>query len=39
MARLTPEQQSANRRLAWILASIALVLGIGFVAKVVLFGR
>jgi hypothetical protein len=39
MARLTPEQQSANRRLAWILASIALVLGLGFVAKVVLFGR
>jgi hypothetical protein len=39
MARLTPEQQRANRRLAWILASVALVLGVGFVAKVVLFGR
>jgi hypothetical protein len=39
MARLTPEQQRANRRLAWILASVALVFGIGFVAKVVLLGR
>ena len=35
----TEEQKKANRRLAWILASIALVLGVGFVAKVVLFGR
>ena len=39
MARLTPEQQRANRRLAWILASVALVFGMGFVAKVVLLGR
>jgi hypothetical protein len=39
MARLTPEQQRANRRLAWILASVALVFGVGFVAKVVLLGR
>ena len=39
MARLTPEQLRANRRLAWILASVALVFGIGFVAKVVLLGR
>ena len=39
MARLTPEQQRANRRLAWILVSMALVFGIGFAAKVVLFGR
>ncbi|MFO1337471.1 MAG: cytochrome oxidase small assembly protein [Burkholderiaceae bacterium] len=36
----TPEQQQrANRRLAWILASVALVIGLGFVAKVVLLGR
>jgi hypothetical protein len=39
MTRPTPEQQRANRRLAWILASVALVFGVGFVAKIVLFGR
>lgn len=39
MARSTEEQRKANRRLAWTLASAALVFGLGFVAKVVLFGR
>ncbi len=33
------QQQRANRRLAWILASVALIFGLGFVAKVVLLGR
>jgi hypothetical protein len=35
---LTPEQQRANRRLAWILASVALVLALGFFAKIALLG-
>lgn len=35
---LTEQQQRANRRLAWILASVALVFGIGFVTKVALLG-
>lgn len=39
MARPTPEQQRANRRLGLILASVALIFGIGFVAKIVLLGR
>ncbi|HXD04869.1 MAG TPA: cytochrome oxidase small assembly protein [Burkholderiaceae bacterium] len=34
----SPEQRKNNRRLALILASVALVFFIGFVAKVVLFG-
>jgi hypothetical protein len=33
---LTPEQRKANRRLGLILASIALVFALGFVAKMVL---
>mgnify|MGYP003442897673 FL=1 len=32
-------QRKANLRLALVLASVALVLAVGFVAKVVLFGR
>ena len=32
------EQQRANRRLAWVLASVALVLALGFVAKIALLG-
>jgi len=32
-------QRKANLKLALVLASVALVLGLGFVAKVVLFGR
>ena len=35
---LTPEQQRANRRLAWILASVAVVFALGFAAKITLLG-
>ena len=35
---LSPEQQRANRRLAWILASLALVFALGFFAKIAVFG-
>ena len=35
---MTPEQKKANRRLALILASIALVFFIGFMARAVLIG-
>jgi hypothetical protein len=34
----TEQQKKANRRLAWILVSIALVFALGFVAKMVLMG-
>jgi len=37
-AAMTPEQKKQNARLAWILASIALVLFVGFIAKAALFG-
>jgi len=30
---MTPEQKKSNARLAWILASVALVLFIGFMVK------
>ena len=36
---IVPEAIKANVRLALILASVALVLGLGFVAKIVLLGR
>ncbi|MCI1190690.1 cytochrome oxidase small assembly protein [Calidifontimicrobium sp. SYSU G02091] len=36
---LTPEQRKANLRLALILATVALVFALGFVARFVLFGR
>lgn len=39
MAKPTAEQQRANRRLGWILASVALVFAMGFVAQFVLMGR
>ncbi len=32
-------QRKANVRLALILASVAIVFGLGFIAKIVLFGR
>jgi len=32
------QQQRANRRLAWVLASVALVLALGFVAKIAVLG-
>ena len=36
----TPDQQrKANLKLALVLASVAIVFGVGFVTKVVLFGR
>ncbi|WP_217283559.1 cytochrome oxidase small assembly protein [Pseudaquabacterium terrae] len=35
----TDAQRKANRRLAWALASAALVFGLGFIAKIVLLGR
>ena len=35
---MTPEQRKANVRLAIILASVALMFALGFVAKIALFG-
>jgi len=35
----TPEQRKANRRLGLILLSIALVFGVGYVAKMVMLGH
>ncbi len=35
---MTPEKKKQNQRLAWILASVALVLFIGFIAKAAWFG-
>jgi hypothetical protein len=35
---MTPEQRKANLRLAVVLASIALVFFVGFIAKSALFG-
>jgi len=32
------EQKRANRRLGWILASVALAFALGFVAKIALLG-
>ena len=34
----TEEQRKANRRLGLILATVALVFGLGFFAKAMLFG-
>ena len=35
---LTPEQKRSNRRLGFILASVALVFFLGFMARMVLLG-
>jgi hypothetical protein len=35
---MTPEQKKQNQRLALVLASVAAVLFIGFLAKAALFG-
>ncbi|HEU5294998.1 MAG TPA: cytochrome oxidase small assembly protein [Burkholderiaceae bacterium] len=35
----SPGQRKANLRLAWILASTALVFALGFVAKIALFSH
>jgi len=32
-------QRRANVKLAWVLASVAIVFFVGFVTKIVLFGR
>jgi hypothetical protein len=39
MSKPTEQQRKANLRLALILASVALVFGIGFVAKILTLGR
>ena len=36
---MTPEQQKSNLRLGLILATVAIVFFIGFVARLVLFGQ
>lgn len=36
--RPTPEQRRKNLRLALILASVAVIFGVGFVAKISAFG-
>jgi hypothetical protein len=35
---MTPEQSKSNRRLGWILASVALLFLLGFLARAFLFG-
>lgn len=35
---MTPEQDKSNRRLGWILASVALVFFVGFVVRMVFLG-
>ncbi len=35
---MTPDQRKSNRRLALVLASVAAVFAIGFVAKIALLG-
>ena len=39
MATPTPEQRRANVRLALILVSVAVVFGIGFVARAIYFAH
>jgi hypothetical protein len=34
----TPEQRKNNKRLGLILASVAIVFGVGFISKIILFG-
>ena len=34
-----PQRQQANRKLALVLASVAVVFFVGFVGKIVVFGR
>jgi hypothetical protein len=36
---MTPEQKKSNRRLGLILASVALIFLLGFMARMVFFGR
>ena len=39
MAGPSDAQRKANRRLAWVLASVAIVFFLGFMTKMVLLGR
>ena len=39
MSQATDAQRRANRNRGWVLASVALVFFLGFVTKVVVFGR
>ena len=39
MAGVSESQRKANRRLAWVLASVAIVFFLGFMTKMVLLGR
>ncbi len=36
---LNPQQRKSNLRLALILASLAVLFGVGFVTKIILLGR
>lgn len=39
MSEHTESQRKANLRMAWVLAAIAAVFGLGFAARIVLFGH
>ena len=39
MSKTAAAQRRANRNRGWVLASVALVFFLGFVTKVVVFGR
>ena len=39
MAGLSDAQRKANRRLGWVLASVAIMFFLGFMTKMVLLGR
>jgi hypothetical protein len=39
MGAMTPEQKRNNRRMALVLATVAVVFFLGFMARMVLFGR
>ena len=36
---VTPQQRQANRRLGWILLTVALMFALGFVLKIICLGR
>ena len=36
---MTPEQKKSNRRMALVLATVAVVFFVGFMARMVLLGR
>jgi len=39
MMSTTEQQRKANARLGWILATVALAFGVGFVVKIIWLGR